>query len=86
MPLYDYRCATCGALFEHLQTPGEPDPAASPCCQAPVTRALSVPADFRGRFQAPRCSSCMEGDTPRDLPPCQGAGGCCAGDEDESPT
>lgn len=76
MPLYDYRCTACGEDFEHLQGISEPDPERSECCEAPVVRAMSTPADFRGRFQAPGCSSCMEGDTPRDTPPCA-AGGTC---------
>ncbi len=77
MPLYDYRCTACGHEFEELQFAGEPDPEASPCCDAPVVRALSAPADHRGRFQAPKCSSCMEGGAvPRDVPPCQAGGSC----------
>jgi len=76
MPLYDYRCTACGQEFEHLQSISEPDPERSECCEAPVVRAMSVPADHRGRFQAPGCTSCMEGDTPRATPPCAAGGSC----------
>jgi putative FmdB family regulatory protein len=76
MPLYDYRCTHCGEVFEHLQGHSEPDPQGSECCEAPVQRLSSVPADFRGRFQAPACTSCMEGGAPRAEPPCAGGGGC----------
>ena len=80
MPLYDYRCTACGQEFEHLQGISEPDPSASACCDAPVVRALSVPADFRARFNAPKCTGCMEGgDGPRDTPPCATAGSCNVG-------
>jgi putative FmdB family regulatory protein len=76
MPLYDYRCTACGQEFEHLQGHSEPDPRRSECCDAPVERALSTPADFRARFSAPRCSSCMDGPAAPDTPPCAGGGGC----------
>ncbi len=80
MPIYDYRCTACGQEFEHLQFSSDPDPEASACCHAPVVRALSTPADFRGRFQAPKCTSCMEGgDAPRSAPPCAAAGTCGVG-------
>jgi len=80
MPLYDYRCTVCGEEFEVLQFSSEPDPESSLCCAAPVVRALSVPADHRARFHAPKCTSCMEGgDAPRDTPPCQAMGGCTVG-------
>ncbi len=79
MPLYDYRCTACGQSFEHLQAHSEPDPEHSECCAAPVVRALSVPADFRARFSAPKCSSCMDSDSAPEAPPCAAGGGCGIG-------
>jgi putative FmdB family regulatory protein len=76
MPLYDYRCTACGEGFEHLQGLDEPDPERSPCCEAPVQRAISVPASFRGRFTATKCTTCMEGPASPDAPPCASGGGC----------
>ncbi len=76
MPLYDYRCSACGEDFEHLQGLSEPDPERSECCEAPVVRMSSIPADFRGRFQAPACSSCMDGPAAPDTPPCAAGGSC----------
>ncbi len=75
MPLYNYRCQACGEIFEHLQGMSEPDPIQSDCCQAPVERAMSIPADFRGRFQAPGCGPCMD-QAPASAPPPCAAGGC----------
>jgi putative FmdB family regulatory protein len=79
MPLYDYHCTACGQEFEHLQGVDEPDPERSECCEAPVVRAMSVPADFRSRFSAPKCDSCMGASSGPAKPPCAAGGGCGVG-------
>jgi putative FmdB family regulatory protein len=79
VPLFDYRCAACGEVFEHLQGLGEPDPARSPCCEAPVERLRSVPADFRGQFSRPACETCCGGEEGSGEPPCGGGHPCCHG-------
>ncbi len=75
MPIYEFRCQACGSVFESLQGLNDPDPERSPCCEAPVARALSVPADHRGRFNAPACGPC--GDSTPAGPPCASGAPCC---------
>jgi putative FmdB family regulatory protein len=49
MPLYEYRCRSCGARFELLQKPGEAPPAKCPACGGPVAKIISSPAiQFKG--------------------------------------
>ncbi len=49
MPLYEYRCRSCGVTFEVLQKPGEGPPAKCPACSGPVEKILSPPAiQFKG--------------------------------------
>ncbi|MGA8530128.1 MAG: zinc ribbon domain-containing protein [Acidobacteriaceae bacterium] len=49
MPLYEYRCQTCGHQFEKIQSFSAPDEKECPLCQGPVERLLSAPAvQFKG--------------------------------------
>ncbi len=49
MPLYEYRCRSCGATFEILQRPGEEPPSKCPACGGPVEKLISPPAiQFKG--------------------------------------
>ena len=79
MPLYDYRCSTCGEIFEHLQGLSEPDPTTSPCCEAPVERTLGIPADHRGRHARPAGRTCCGREERCDSPPCGDGQSCCHG-------
>lgn len=43
MPIYEYRCAGCGHVFEEIQRFSDPDPAACPkCASAQVGRIISA--------------------------------------------
>jgi putative FmdB family regulatory protein len=42
MPIYEYRCPTCGSEKEQLQRADDPAPDCGPC-GAPMVRVLSVP-------------------------------------------
>lgn len=77
MPVYEYRCSRCDSVFEHFCEAGEPEPRTSPCCQAPISRELSVPAAHRGRFSRPASGqTCCGLDERCDAPPCAVGGAC----------
>jgi putative FmdB family regulatory protein len=49
MPIYEYRCATCGERFERIQKFADPPVDACPACGSPVERLISPPAiQFKG--------------------------------------
>lgn len=47
MPIYEFRCQSCGHRFERLQKISEPDPERCPECGAPEVARLISPAAFR---------------------------------------
>ena len=49
MPLYEYRCKSCGYQFEKIQSFSAPEEKECPQCHAEVERLLSAPAiQFKG--------------------------------------
>ncbi|MFH2009492.1 MAG: FmdB family zinc ribbon protein [bacterium] len=77
MPLFDFQCVQCGAELELLLRRGEL-PGPCPECNGPLTKALSVPAGYRGlRTRAPG-KTCCGRDERCDTPPCDGNTGCCS--------
>ena len=49
MPLYEYRCKTCGHQFEKIQSFSAPDEKECPLCHGPLERLISAPAvQFKG--------------------------------------
>ncbi|GAA0713943.1 zinc ribbon domain-containing protein [Dokdonella soli] len=45
MPIYEFECTACAAVFDRLQKLSDPDPADCPeCGQSRVKRRLSAPA------------------------------------------
>lgn len=49
MPLYEYRCETCGELVEILQRTGDPPPSECARCGGSMRKLLSAPAlQFKG--------------------------------------
>ncbi len=49
MPLYEYKCARCGEVFETLQKFSDPPLKVHPACGGVVERLLSAPAfQFKG--------------------------------------
>lgn len=49
MPLYEYRCKSCGHRFEKIQSFSAPDEKECPECHGPVERLISAPAvQFKG--------------------------------------
>jgi putative FmdB family regulatory protein len=77
MPVYEYRCQSCGQVSEFLIRTTEMSKA--PCCpdcgSDSMSRILSVPSLVRERTSAPGTTCC--GRTERcDKPPCSEGGGC----------
>lgn len=79
MPIYEYRCAGCGRVFESLRALAvADDPAPCPDCGKAAKRILSAPAGIRmGAGRAPG-STCCGRDERCDSPPC--SGGACGRD------
>lgn len=49
MPLYEYRCKSCGHQFEKIQSFSAPEEKECPQCHGEVERLLSAPAiQFKG--------------------------------------
>lgn len=49
MPLYEYRCKTCGHQFEKIQSFSAPDEKECPVCHGPLERLISASAiQFKG--------------------------------------
>jgi len=49
VPLYEYRCKSCGHQFEKIQSFSAPDEKECPVCQGPLERLISAPAiQFKG--------------------------------------
>ncbi len=49
MPLYEYRCQSCGHQFEKIQSFSAPEEKECPVCKGPVERLISAPAvQFKG--------------------------------------
>jgi len=49
MPLYEYRCESCGHTFEVIQRFSDPPVSACQMCGGPVLKVLSAPAiQFKG--------------------------------------
>lgn len=47
MPIYSYRCFSCGQAFDRLLKPGElKDVQACPHCKGPTDRQVTAPAGF----------------------------------------
>lgn len=67
MPIYDYRCADCGAKFEQLVR-GDQQAACPGCSGGKLERLLSLPAR--------PASTAKQPDYSRLGPP---SGGCCGG-------
>ena len=84
MPIYPYRCDSCGFEKDHLQKLSDPLIDACPSCgSAAYARTLTAAGfqlkgsgwyetDFKG------CASKPAAKAPAELPPCAGGSGSCA--------
>jgi putative FmdB family regulatory protein len=49
LPLYEYRCKSCGHIFEKIQSFSAPEEKECPVCKGEVERLISAPAiQFKG--------------------------------------
>jgi putative FmdB family regulatory protein len=71
MPLYEYRCESCGRAEERLESLSAPARHDCPACGAALgmARQLSVPA----------LASAEAGGSLPEMPPCAAGGGCAGG-------
>ncbi len=45
MPIYEFQCASCGAVFDRLQKLSDSDPTDCPSCDKPqISRRLTAPS------------------------------------------
>lgn len=49
MPIYEYRCASCGHVFEEIQRFSDPDPDSCPSCKAKEVSRLISKSSFHLR-------------------------------------
>jgi putative FmdB family regulatory protein len=76
MPIYEYRCGTCGDRVEVLARSSS---ATSPCpqCGSPLTAKLfSVPHVLNSETRRPAGQTCCGQEERCDAPPCSGGIGC----------
>jgi putative FmdB family regulatory protein len=77
MPLYEYRCKSCGHRFEKIQSFSAPDEKECPVCKGEVERLISAPAvqfkgsgfystDYGTKPSAPKPDVSSKGDSAKD--------------------
>ncbi|HDH57406.1 MAG TPA: zinc ribbon domain-containing protein [Bacteroidetes bacterium] len=85
MPIYEYRCPSCGHLFELLRSFADKDEVVCPQCGEPAQRLLSAGTGFiikggrsdikavsrRNSGECDRASPCCGAETRCDKPPCE---------------
>ncbi len=56
MPIYEYRCAACGAEFSEMRKMGDDAPRACPkCASGDTKKILSAFASFKSGAAGPAC-------------------------------
>ncbi len=89
MPIYEYRCDSCGFEQEHLQKLSDPVLTTCPHCHADAYIKKISAAGFKLKgsgwyatdFKGGGASSATKGeksDSPASPPPCQGGHGACS--------
>jgi len=78
MPIYEYRCASCGLQKEHLQKIGDAPLSTCPQCgKATYARLLSA-AGFQLKGSGWYATDFKNPPKPAEPPPCQGGEGACS--------
>jgi len=80
MPIYDYRCAECGRVWEVFQRGQSADSLRCPDCGA--TRAEKLPSAAvlaRSATATTKGGTCCGREERCDRPPCGSGGGCHRG-------
>jgi putative FmdB family regulatory protein len=77
MPIYEYRCAACGARVEVLVRSPTTTPSC-PKCGSPLTQGklFSTPHILSTESRRPAGHTCCGREERCDTPPCSGGGTC----------
>jgi len=78
MPIYEYRCADCGATFEALVRASRVVTCPQ-CGGSSLDKLLSAPTLLSGRTARPSGSTCCGRDERCEAPPCSDGGTCRRG-------
>ncbi len=82
MPIYEYRCDSCGIQKEHLQKLSDPVLTTCPDCGAESYSKLLSAAGFQlkgsGWYATDFKGGSKAATKPENLPPCQGGTASCA--------
>jgi len=80
MPIYEYRCDSCGSQKEHLQKMSDPQLTTCPECGSDSYQKLLSAAGFQLKGNGWYATDFKGGSKPAakaDTPPCQGGSGAC---------
>lgn len=81
MPIYEYRCDSCGSQKEHLQKMSDPQLTTCPACGQETYNKLLSAAGFQLKGNGWYATDFKGGGktTPKadSTPPCQGGSGAC---------
>jgi putative FmdB family regulatory protein len=78
MPIYEYRCESCGQQKEHLQKMSDPQIANCPACGSEnYSKQLSA-AGFQLKGSGWYATDFKGGNKPASPPPCQTGEGSCS--------
>lgn len=87
MPIYEYRCESCGHEFEKMQKLADPPLTDCPVCGRPDLRKVISPVGFRLKGSGWYETDFKKGDKKKNLhdPADKAAGGKDGGDKKETP-
>ncbi len=81
MPIYEYRCDSCGSQNEHLQKMSDPQLTSCPECGSESYNKLLSAAGFQLKGNGWYATDFKGGGKPapktESAPPCQGGSGAC---------
>ena len=81
MPIYEYRCDSCGSQKEHLQKMSDPQLTTCPQCGSESYNKLLSAAGFQLKGNGWYATDFKGGSKPApkadSTPPCQGGSGAC---------
>jgi len=81
MPIYEYRCDSCGSQKEHLQKMSDPQLTTCPACGKESYNKLLSAAGFQLKGSGWYATDFKGGSKPApkadSTPPCQGGSGAC---------
>ncbi|MBS4096769.1 MAG: zinc ribbon domain-containing protein [Sulfuricella sp.] len=80
MPIYEYRCSSCGSQKEHMQKMSDPLLTTCPECGKETYAKMLSAAGFQLKGSGWYQSDFKGGSKPKEeaAPPCAGGGCCCA--------